>query len=319
MLFNLRATQFALIAALGCALCGPAVAVEFTQVCAPDSVTCNFIPNVTSLPGDGTKKVVYSAPISYASGDFLQMAGEFEVTNGTSSPAHVWAQIVLGSSATDTTGTALGKINEKILRSVSTGHHGVRAKGAITQLGATGSGYVNLVAWTDQPLAVEGENGELQGMLIVPPTGSGVTTFSVYDSDDNGGELLTSLPGDNTFRKLYSVDVSDLAANDILIVFSEAQLQASSVSGKQRLTTHLLRADPTTDGLSGTSLDAPNALNVASTSLIATPVKLAIGQVASGTSSTSRTQVNFLVQATTDLTITADTGRVQVLKIRPAS
>ncbi len=306
MLFEFRAIRLALLAALGWAACGPAGAIEFTSVSAST-------PNVSSLPSDGTPEVVYSAPVSYASGNILQVAGEFEVTNGTSSTSHVWAKMVLGSSTTDTTGTPLGETNEKILRSSATGHHGVRVKGAITSLGSTGSGYVNLVAWTDQPLTVEPTNGDIQGMLIVPPTGSGVTTFNVYDSTD-GGELLTSLPGDNTFRKLYSVDVSDLATNDILIVFSEAQLQASSVSGKQRLTAHVLRADPTTSGLTGVSLDAPNALNVTSTSLIVNPVKVAIAQV---TGSTADTQVNFLVQATTALTITADTGRLQVLKIRP--
>ncbi len=66
------------------------------------------------------------------------------------------------------------------------GHHGVRVKGAITALGASGSGYVNLVAWTDKFLTVEAGNGEIQGMLIVPPGGSG-TAFNVYDSTDGGG------------------------------------------------------------------------------------------------------------------------------------
>src|ERR1700733_1342141 len=301
MRFKLRAIRLALLAALGCAVCGPAGAIEFTSV-------LDNTENVTSLPADGTPEVIYSAPVTYVSGDILQAAGEFEVTNDTGVTAHVWAKMVLGSSTTDTTGTPLGVTNEKVLRSV--GHHGVRVKGAITALGA--SGYVNLVAWSDKLLTVEAGNGEIQGMVILPPTSG--TAFSVYDSNDSGGELLTSLPGDNTFRKLYSVDVSDLQVNDILIVFSEAQLQASSVSGKQRLTTHVLRADPTTSGLTGSSLDAPNALNVTSTSLIVNPVKVAIQQV---TGSTADTQVNFLVQATTALTITAYTGRLQVLKSRP--
>ena len=305
MRFMLRAALPAFLAMLGCFAAGPAAAVPF----APFSVT---VPSITSV--GTTPQVYYSQLIKYNQYDFLQSISELEVSNATLGTLLVFAKVVLGTSSTDTTGTLLlGEANERLIRDPN-GHHGIRVKGALTQLTTAGesqTGYVNVVVWSDGPLSVGTGNGMLQGMVISQPSGA---TYSVYDSG-HGGELLTTSTGDNTFRPLYSVNVGDLAVNDILIVFSEGQLQADTVSGEQRLTAHVLRAT-TASGTSGTGIDQPNALTITSTDPIGTLAKVAIHKVA-GT--TTRNYVNFLVQSTVDMSVSQYTGRLEVLKIRPAS
>ena len=306
MRFMVRTATQAFLFMLGLLAVEPASATTFTLLPAGSPL----ISTVTTTP-----QVLYSAEITYNNGDILQAISELEVNNDNDdTTAHVYAKVVLGTSSSDTTGSLLlGEANARVIRDPN-GHHGVRVKGAITQLGTSGSqqtGYVNVVVWADASLDVVANNGMLQGMVITPSTGA---TFTVYDSG-HGSELLTSLTGDNTFRPLYSVNVGDLEANDILIVFSEGQLQASTVSGKQRLTAHVLRAT-TASGTGGTGIDQPNALTITSTDLIGTLAKVAVHKVQSAT---TRTYVNFLVQSTVDMTISPDTGRLEVLKIRPAS
>lgn len=303
----LRAVIFA---ALCAAAAGPASATGFV----PFSTDVELVPSIT---GGATPVVLYSKQISYSNNDILQAIGEFEVSlfsPGGSVTGHVWAKLVLGTTAGDITGSVvLGVANQRVIRDPH-GHHGIRVKGTLKKLTASSSpttGYVNLVVWTDLDMTVEPSNGQLQGMVITPATGG--ATYTVYESTS---ELISSLPGDNVFRILYNVDLGDLHANDILVVFSDAQLHATgTVSGSQRLTTRLLRADPSGDGLSGTSLDQPNALTVTSTFPLLTPVRVAVQKVTAG--STARTDVNFLVQASSAALTVDDAGQLQVLKIRP--
>ena len=85
---------------------------------------------------------------------------------------------------------------------------------------------------------------------------------------------MSTLAGDDTYRTLYSVNVGTLAINDLLIVFSEAQLEAAgAITTSQRLSARLLRVDST--GALGLALDEPNAFNISSDGTIGTPVKVA--------------------------------------------
>lgn len=149
--------------------------------------------------------------------------------------------------------------------------------------------------------------------IAAPWSGAAASTFTVYDSDASTFVPPTSIAGDNLFHVLYSVDVGTLNVGDILIVFSEAQLQNPATTSVFRLTSHLIRAN-STSATSGTALDDSNAFNITPADYRGAVVKPAVLQV---TGSVTNHFVNLVVQATGDLDVVDNTGRLQILKITP--
>jgi hypothetical protein len=301
----LRTVSLAIVAALGGLVSQPAAA-------APTIVPFdNTTELVSTITGSASPVVLYSTPITYVNGDILQTSTEFEVTNDTSSTVHIWAKIVLATTAGGTTGTTIAEANEKSITDPGL-HHCTRVKGGIATLATAGMGsvtkYLNVVVWSDGDLTVEGGKGHQSGMQITQSTGS---TFDVYDSGHNG-ELLSTLTGDDTYRTLYSVNVGTLAVDDILIVFAEGQLEAAgTVTTSKRLSARLQRVDSMGNA---TAVNQPNAFNISSDDTIGTPVKVATVAIAGNT---DRNIVRLDLRATTDLNVDEGYGRLQVLKIHP--
>jgi len=150
------------------------------------------------------------------------------------------------------------------------------------------------------------------GLALAMPASA--STFKVYDSG-NASEKITTLPGDNGWYVLYSVDIETINVGDIIIVMAEGQLQDPTNTTDYYLTSHLIRATSAT-GTTGTEIDDANAFNITQQSYRGVPTKPAITTIGSGT--TTRHFVNLLVQAAAgNLNVNSDYGRLQVLKITP--
>ncbi|HWA92223.1 MAG TPA: hypothetical protein VG889_19450 [Rhizomicrobium sp.] len=124
---------------------------------------------LTSLPGDDVKRVVFSVNVgSVNAGDILVVDAETEMTNDTGSPSRLTAQLILGSSASATTGTELDENNNFYITPDM--HHGVRVKASIKGFSSSSSStYVNLVVWGNPgTLTVEQDYGRLQVLKITP-------------------------------------------------------------------------------------------------------------------------------------------------------
>ena len=140
--------------------------------------------------------------------------------------------------------------------------------------------------------------------------GAAAATFNTVDSGNNG-ELLTSLPNDDQWYVLYSVDVGSLSKGDILTVKADAEL-TNHGSTNVGLSSKLILADGPTD-TSGISLDNGTLFYVEPTVLHGVPYKQAIHYMAN---STTKHYVNLLVAAQNGmLTVEQDCGRLQVLII----
>ncbi len=153
------------------------------------------------------------------------------------------------------------------------------------------------------------------GLAVAGPASA--STFTVYDSGDSG-ELITTLPGDNAWYVLYSVDIGTVNVGDILVVFADGgQIQDPSNTTDHYLTSHLMRTN-SASATTGTEIDDANAMNITQLAYRHVPIKPAITTVQSGT--TGRHFVNLLVQSddgSPTLTVNQDYGRLQVLKITP--
>jgi hypothetical protein len=124
---------------------------------------------LTSLPGDDVKRVVFSLDVgTINANDILVVDAETEMTNDTGSPSRLTAQLILGSSASATSGTELDENNNFYITPDM--HHGVRVKASVKGFpsGSTSS-YVNLVVWgSPGTLTVEQDYGRLQVLKISP-------------------------------------------------------------------------------------------------------------------------------------------------------
>jgi hypothetical protein len=156
-------------------------------------------------------------------------------------------------------------------------------------------------------------------------TPASALTFHNYDSVNFGNELLTTIPGDQVHRVFYSIDVSTLSAQDVLVVFSEF-MTTNETTATKRLSAQLILANSAT-AISGTELDEANDRNVTPNGGIppghggmhhCIRVKGAITQFASAPDP-SLHYVNLIVWATGDFSVPTptSTGRLQALKITP--
>jgi hypothetical protein len=149
----------------------------------------------------------------------------------------------------------------------------------------------------------------LLGLALFTPAHA--ATFSNFDSG-NFGELLTSSPGDDAYRVLYSVDVGSLAKGDILVVKCDAEL-TNHGSTNVGLASQL-RLGTSVSDLGGVELDEANQFLVPPIMLHGVPYKHAIYEVKTNTTSHF---VNFLVASTGTMAVEQDYGRLQVLVIHP--
>jgi hypothetical protein len=143
-------------------------------------------------------------------------------------------------------------------------------------------------------------------------TASYATTYSVYDSG-NSSELLTTCPGDEISRVLYSVNVGPLSVNDILVVDAESEL-SNPTSNNVDIGTGLVLAASST-ATTGRVIGGHNGFNVTNLQFHGVPVKHAVYKIASPT---SLQFVNQIVDCEPySLTVEPDYGRLQVLVIHP--
>ncbi len=143
---------------------GPAEALSFATY-----DTGNSSELLTTLPGDDVKRVVYSIDVgSVNAGDILIVDAETEMTNDTGSPSRLTAQLILGASASATSGTELDENNNFYITPDM--HHGVRVKASIKGFTSNSSStFVNLVVWGSPGLlTVEQDYGRLQVLKITP-------------------------------------------------------------------------------------------------------------------------------------------------------
>ena len=70
---------------------------------------------------------------------------------------------------------------------------------------------------------------------------AGALTFHTYKTAV-GGELISTLPGDNTNRVLYSLPVSTISAGDVLVVDNEFEMENDGLATAM-LTAHVILAD----------------------------------------------------------------------------
>ncbi len=136
-------------------------------------------------------------------------------------------------------------------------------------------------------------------------------TFHTYDSD-YGGELVSSLPSNGTHEVVFSIDVSDLSNSDVLLTMSEFQV-TNDTGATQRVTAQLILTNSSTS-TSGTALDESNDRNI-------TPGMHHMVRVKGGMKQFSGMQTNHIVNlvawATGTLTVNANGGRLQALRITP--
>jgi len=123
---------------------------------------------LTALSGDLTKRVVLSVDIGTVNAnDILVVDGEAELTNDTSGNASLGAQLILGSTETETSGVELDEANATNITPDI--HHGVRVKASIEQFPSGNSRhFVNFVVWSNTNLTVEQDYGRLQIAKISP-------------------------------------------------------------------------------------------------------------------------------------------------------
>jgi len=127
-----------------------------------------------------------------------------------------------------------------------------------------------------------------------------------------GGELVTSLPAIGTHEVVYSQDVGSLSESQVLVVMSELQV-TNDTTATQRVTAQLILTNSSTS-TTGTELDEANDRNV-------TPGMHHMVRVKGGMKQFSGTQANHVVNlvawATANITVNANGGRLQTLKITP--
>jgi len=267
----------------------------------------NFGELITSSPADDVYRVVYSVDVgTLTSGDILVVKGDPELSNHTSNNALLSAKLVLEDSSTGVTGLELDEGNAF---QVVPGDHGVPYKHAIYRAGSTSKHFVNFAVASNQVLAVEQDYGRLQVLKIH----LGSSSYEVFDSGNNG-ELLTSSPGDDTYRALYSVDLGSISTNDIILADAEGELTNDTGSANVLFSTLLILTDSST-GTSGTQIAEGNAFNITPAMGHGVAVKHAIYQVTS--SASAHHFLNCLVRTTSTIPVEQDYGRLQVLVIHP--
>lgn len=141
--------------------------------------------------------------------------------------------------------------------------------------------------------------------------GAKAETIAGHDTGDNS-ELLTSLPGDNVKRVLYSYDLASLGAGDILVVDGEGELTNNN-SVTAQLGAQLILGDSAT-ATGGTELDEANQFGVTPGMHHGVRIK---GSIKGFTAKSSRTFVNLVVWTNQTLVVEQDYGRVQIVQITP--
>ena len=155
--------------------------------------------------------------------------------------------------------------------------------------------------------------GLLAAVAVFLGGNAAATTLNVYDTGTAG---ITTLPGDEVWYVLYSLDVSHVSAGDILLVTGEGQLTRVGNETKTLLSAELKLCNSTTDIVcSGGSLDEGNGINMKDDLAVGLPVKLSIRPFPTAPNSAYH-YVNLLVHSNgSDFSV--DPGRLQVLRISP--
>jgi hypothetical protein len=153
--------------------------------------------------------------------------------------------------------------------------------------------------------------GALFAIAALSAMPASAQTFATADSLANG-ELFTSLPG-STPKVLFSIDLTSVSANDILVVTSEFLL-TNDTGSTQTLSAQLILTD-SASSLTGTPLDSANVRNVTPNMHHITRVKGAIKQFSSDQGTDH--YVNLVVSSSATLSVSVGSGRLQALKISP--
>lgn len=161
--------------------------------------------------------------------------------------------------------------------------------------------------------AIRKTAGALFAALALTATPASALSFNNYDSNNFGGDLLSTLPGDQVYRVLYSIDVGSLAQNDVLVALSEFEV-TNDTGVTQRTTAKLILTD-SASSTTGTELSEDNDRNITPGMHHQARVKGAIKKFSSAQGANHF--VNLLVLATGTLTIPPANGRLQALKITP--
>jgi hypothetical protein len=152
--------------------------------------------------------------------------------------------------------------------------------------------------------------GRLQALRL--NSSAGAQSFDTYKSAV-GSELLTTVPGDNTDRVLYSLPVGTISSGAVLVTDSEFEMENDGL-GVALLTARVILAD-TAGAVSGTVLGAETTQGVSSDMFRNKRFKGAIQKF--GSTLTGTKYVNVIVRSNSLLTVRANRGTLQVMKISP--
>ncbi len=154
-------------------------------------------------------------------------------------------------------------------------------------------------------------------------------SYSYIATPAVGGENFSTLTGtaegSGTWYTLYCVDVGTLQMNDILVVAGESQIQQPSATTAILLSAQLSRtstpcADIAAAGFvypGGTDVAAANGYNVTVNEYRGVSPKTANITIPLG--GTDAHYLVYNVHASADMAVPANTGGLQVLRIRPDS
>ncbi|HVU21648.1 MAG TPA: hypothetical protein VHE09_13030 [Rhizomicrobium sp.] len=146
-------------------------------------------------------------------------------------------------------------------------------------------------------------------------TGCGIAAASTLVTYDTTSANFTSFSADDNWHSLYSVDVSGVSTNDILIVTGEGQLTREGEEQKTLLSAILALCSSSDASDCKELFDEGNGINITDDLKIGLPVKLSIKAFSSSPGSAYH-YVNLLLQSNGS-TFDAASGRLQVLKITP--
>lgn len=119
---------------------------------------------IPTIPDTNVKQVLYSVYVgSISSSDILVVVGEAQVTLTSGDARKIACAIILGTSATATTGSELDSNNSFNVSPDM--NRGVPVKFAIRPPAATSSTYVNFVVWASGNFDVDNQ-GHLQVLII---------------------------------------------------------------------------------------------------------------------------------------------------------
>ena len=218
---------------------------------------------ITNPPAPIAEKVVYSLALpSIIAGEALRATGNLKLINDHSYDVTDSVRLVLGTSPSDSAGTATFTPWTRVRQTSDMDHWTLPINGVYHARSNLGTLYLNLVvkaesedAESGEALEVAQDYGRLAVTRYAPAAGPlSQDTHQLQPLVGGGAEQITSLPVDSAWRVVLSRKVSGLSYDDILDLSAQVEVQNTSGTTVQ-LESQLVRA--TSSSANGSSVSSP--------------------------------------------------------------